>query len=167
MIASCFYIKISDKFNIDLCVTFLNFEVGSWPNSLRNPWIFSKRYKNILHIKITDDFDIDFCLNISNFQTTLWINKITYQKLHASCCNFIRRFSKSKSQMGFMSTFIWPFRTFKPAQNHLPYEQDNSSLINCMHHVVTLLAGSPHQNLIRAEGFQHQICLFLFLMLTL
>ncbi len=71
-----FYIKISDEFDIDICVTFLNFQSSSQSSYLVNaitqqelPVSCPNFTGLIVHIKISDEFNIDLCLTFLNFQT--------------------------------------------------------------------------------------------------
>ncbi len=59
---------------------------------------------------ISNEFDIDLWVTFMNFQTCSWsgciVNMIGKQQLHASCCNFTKIFSTSKSQTSLMMTLV-------------------------------------------------------------
>ncbi len=119
-------IKISDKFNINLCVTFLNFQTSSRSNCLLKtitlqelPVSFRNFTEIILHIKFSDGFGVDLCLNLLTFWTRscskhsilqLLVNILMHQNLPASCCNFTGSdVLASEFQPNVILTFVLPF----------------------------------------------------------
>ncbi len=67
----CFYrdvlhIKITETFNIELFVTFLNFDIGSRSNYLVST--ITKLRRGILYINISDEFNVDLSFNFVNFK---------------------------------------------------------------------------------------------------
>ncbi len=74
------------------------------------------------------------------------MNVILPQEFYTSY-NFRGMISTSKSQTSSMLTFIKHIGIFKLAQGHLLYEYEKGYL---------------HQNLCRAEVFQHERCLYIY-----
>ncbi len=97
---SCFHrdflhIKISVKFNFDLFVTFLNFDISSRSNyivgtiTLRNTRSLSKLYMNVLHINIADKFDVDLYVTFQTMSSsTYFVNAITLSGIFGSSSNW-------------------------------------------------------------------------------
>ncbi len=130
------YIKISDEFNIDLCVTFLNFQTSSRSSCLVNTITLQElpvSFCNFTEVFSTSKSQIISMLTfvwpfwpfkLGHFQMAAsWaggirnpVTAITLHKLPVSSCNFIVVFSTSKSLKSLMLTFVWPLWTFKLAQ---------------------------------------------------
>ncbi len=110
-------IRISNKFDLDLCVTFINFQAGSIWEDLVNVITLRKLPVSSCNLivvfctsKILDRFDVDLCVTFLNFQNCSWsgclVNMLTPQQLHVSCCNFTDLFPTSKSRTSSMLTFV-------------------------------------------------------------
>ncbi len=102
-------IRFSTKFDLDLCLTFLNFQAGSIWEDLANVITLHKLPVSSCNLivvfctsKSWDKLDVDLCVTFLNFQTCsrsgCLVNMLTPQHLHASCCNFTDMFSTSKSR---------------------------------------------------------------------
>ncbi len=112
-----FYIRISAKFDVDLCVTFLNFEVGSIWKDLMNAKTLHKlpvsSYNLIVLFSTSKSWTSEYknasliclhhvdCLKLSNkLKVMCLMNKLTPLVFHALSCNFTGRVSAFKSLSG-------------------------------------------------------------------
>ncbi len=103
-------IKISNIFEVELCLNFLTFWTTSCSNGsilqLLQIMIMPQNLlssccnfigSNVLLVRISAKFDVELCVTFLNFQynpkSNDLVNAITPQKLHVPCCNFTGIFS--------------------------------------------------------------------------
>ncbi len=120
------HIKISNKFDVDLCLTFLTF----WTRSCSNGSILQLLVNmimpqnlspscckfigsDVLLVRISAKFDVDLCVTFLNFQynpkSNDFVNATTPQKLHVLCCSFTSIFFTSEFPPIFMLIFMQLF----------------------------------------------------------
>ncbi len=120
-------IRISTRFDVDLCVTCLNFQTGSIWEDLVNVITLHKLLVSSCNLIVDFSSSKSWKSSIltfvwlANFQTCsrsgYLVNILTAQKLHASCCNCTEIFSTTKSRTSLMLTFVWPFVWTRSSSN--------------------------------------------------
>ncbi len=120
------YFKISDEFNVDLCLNILIFWTRSCSNGsmlqLLVHMIIPQNLptsccnftgRDVLFIRISAEFDVDLCVTFLNFQSNPksndLVNGIISQKLHIPCCSFKGIFFHIRISQSFMLIFMHTF----------------------------------------------------------